>query len=507
MKKSMRLAQKYPRSSGVLLSVPMLHGPFGIGVMGAEAMEFIDFLGRCGFQAWQMLPLERIGEGFSPYSGVSAYAGEPLLIDPRMLLDMELVTREELRKRAEGTSEDHVDYELVEVRQEKLLRTAFSRLKDKPYAGFKPFWLKDYTLYMALKKHFGDKPWFQWPDIDLRCREANALAKAEAQLKEEIEYHHFVQWVFHEQWHKLKGYAAEHGISIIGDMPFYVSEDSVEVWSRRELFDADSEGNVPAMGGAPPDPFTPLGQSWSTPVYNWKLMKKDGYKWWISRVKASIKRYDIVRLDHFRGFESFWRIQSHLPDARGGKWVKGPGAPLFKALEKALGELPVIAEDLGDIGVEVEALLEKTGFRGMRVLQFGFMGDDLHLLHNITENCVAYTGTHDNTTLLACMFELRPEEREKALFYIGFEGDWTQGGPDSAINRAWIRALFMSGASLVVIPIQDMLGYGADTRTNIPGKPKGNWRFRIREEALKQIDNEFYMDLNQAYGRTTLRES
>ena len=495
----MKPKYKYPRSSGVLLSVTMLSGPFGIGVLGEEAFEFIDFLSRAGFHAWQVLPVEQTSESFSPYKCVSAYAGEPMLIDPRMLLEMKLITDEELAERSRGMNADFVDYEIVLEKQMALLRAAFSRLpnKNKPYSGYDPFWLDDYALYMALKGRFGNDPWYEWPDKALRSHNAQAVKKAREELSEEIEFNKFVQWLFDKQWHRLKDYATERGVSIIGDMPIYVSEDSVEVWGRRKLFDADTEGNFLEVGGAPPDYFNPDGQNWGNPVYNWKLMQKEGYKWWVKRLKTTIERYDLLRLDHFRGFESYWSIPSDAESAREGKWVKGPGLPLFEALKEALGDLPVIAEDLGDIDEAVVNLLKDTGFRGMRVLQFGFMGDELHLPHNYTEYCVVYTGTHDNTPLLAWIFELAPEDRERALFYIGFDGDWTVGGPNCAINTAWIRTLFASPASLVVIPAQDLLGYGADTRTNIPGTPTGNWRFRLQKGAIDDIDAGYYAVLNK----------
>ena len=497
----MHSVKKYSRSSGVLLPVTMLHGPFGIGVLGAEAMELIDFLGRAGFRAWQVLPLENTGGCFSPYKCISAFAGEPILIDPRMLADMGLVTGEELSGRASGVSLDRVDYTLVRRKQTELLETAFSRLQGKPYAGFEPFWLDDYALYMAIKHSFGGVPWYEWPDRNLRRHDPGALEAVKAKLGREIEFYKFVQWLFFEQWEKLKGYAAEHGVSIIGDMPIYVSEDSVEVWSRRELFDADEDGNFLAVGGCPPDYFNPDGQLWGNPVYNWSLMKKEGYQWWLLRLKAAAERYDLVRLDHFRGFESYWRIPAGAKTAREGKWAKGPGMKLFRAIEAELGRLPVIAEDLGDIDKKVEDLLKETDFRGMRVLQFAFLDDDYHLPHSFTQYSVAYTGTHDNTTFLAWLFELDPPVREQALEYINFKGDWTAGGPNCPVIEAWVRALYVSGASLVVLPIQDLLGYGGDTRTNIPGSPDGNWRFRIRGDALGKIDAEFYASLCQAYYR------
>ena len=488
---------KYPRSAGVLMPVTMLHGPFGIGVLGAEAFEFVDFLSAAGFHAWQVLPVEHTGLSFSPYKCISAFAGEPMLIDPRMLLDMGLIKTEELAERAAGVSKESIDYELVRKKQMQLLRTAFSRLAGNPHSGFSPFWLSSYSLYMALKRRFDETPWYEWPDAGLRSHDADAIKAAKEELREEISFHKFVQWLFHNQWNSLKEYANERDISIIGDMPFYVSDDSVEVWSERKLFDADPDGRFPAVSGAPPDYFSPNGQHWGNPIYNWKLMKTNGYRWWLRRVAAAIARYDFVRIDHFRGFDSYWQIPFDAPDARSGTWVKGPGTALIRAIEKSLGsaDLPLIAEDLGDTHGDVDKLLRDSGLRGMRVLQFGFLGDEKHLPHNIDENCVAYTGTHDNTTMLAWLLELAPEDRARALFYIGFDGDWTRGGPDNAVIKAWIRVLFATGASLAIVPIQDLLGYGADTRTNTPGTPAGNWRFRVRKEALAQIDAKYYAEL------------
>jgi len=497
----MQSIKKYSRSAGVLLPMTMLHGPYGIGVIGAEAFEFIDFLHDAGFRAWQVLPLENTGVCYSPYKCISAFAGEPMLIDPRMLLEMGLITPEELYERAEGMSENYVDYDLVRKKQWDLLWAAHARLEGKPYSGYKPFWLNDYALYMAIKHHFGDIPWFEWPDKGLRSHDKKSLLAIIKELDDQIEFYKFVQWLFNEQWVKLKEYAGEHGISIIGDMPIYVSADSVDVWCRRDLFDADEDGNFLAVGGCPPDYFNPEGQLWGNPVYNWKLMKEEGYDWWIKRLKTSIERYDLVRLDHFRGFAGYWRIPATSSTARVGKWTKGPGMQLFQAMKNALGQLPVIAEDLGYIDNNVESLMKKTDFRGMRVLQFAFFDDDYHLPHNFTQYSVAYTGTHDNNTFLAWIYELDPEARQRVLDYIGFEGDWTVGGSNCTINKAWIRALYMSGASLVVIPIQDMLGYGADTRTNIPGTPEGNWRFRISSGALSQIDAGFYAALCKTFYR------
>ena len=490
--------RKYPRSSGVLLPITALHGPFGIGVLGAEAMEFIDFLSGAGFHIWQILPAEHTSACFSPYKCVSAFAGEPMLIDPRMLLEMRLITKRELTDRANEPETGQIDYEIIREKQWIILRLAFSRLIGKPYADFKPSWLDSYALFMALKRRYGDDPWYEWPDKGERSHGVKSLRAAKEELAEEIEFNKFVQWLFDIQWRKIKDYAAKRGVSIFGDLPIYVSEDSVEVWNRRRLFDADADGNFRATGGAPPDYFTPDGQHWGNPIYNWPLMEKDNFKWWAARIKAAVERYDIIRLDHFRGFEGYWSIPAGAETAREGKWEKGPGLPLFKAIEEKLGKLPVIAEDLGEIDEDVEALLKETGFRGMRVLQFGFSEDDLHMPHSYTEDCIAYTGTHDNTTLFAWIFDMDPEDRERVLFYTGFGGDWTSGGPNCEINKSLIRSVFTSAASIAIVPIQDMLGYGMDTRTNTPGTPEGNWRFRIRDGALGLIDSGFYAELNKA---------
>ena len=497
------LSRKYPRSSGILMPVTSLHGPYGIGVLGFEAREFIDFLCDAGFHAWQILPVEHAGMCNSPYKCVSAFAGEPMLIDPRMLLEMGLINEDELYERRNEVSDLFVDYDIVRHKQWQLLRTAFSRAADVDYKNFNPFWLDEYALYVSIMLQNDNKPWFDWSDDGLRAHDKEAVKKFRQEHNDELEFHRFVQWVFDKQWSSLREYAKERGVSLIGDMPIYVSENSVDVWSRRELFDADANGNFAAIGGVPPDYFTPDGQCWGNPIYNWKLLEKENYKWWVDRLSAVLSRYDVVRLDHFRAFDSYWRIPGTSDTARNGKWVPGPGMSLFKALKKAFGDfsLTVIAEDLGIIDSDVEELLKETGLRGMRVLQFGFLGDPVHLPHNFPEESVAYTGTHDNTTLLAWIFALDAEDRKKALFYSGFEGDWYIGGPNCEVVKSWMRTLFMTSSSLAIVPIQDLLGYGGDTRIKTPGVPSGNWRFRIREGVLRDIDISFYRDLHKSYER------
>jgi len=500
----MELRRKFPRSSGVLMAIPALHGPFGIGVMGVEAMEFIDFLHNSQFHAWQILPIEQASMWCgSPYNCLSAFAGEPMLIDPRALHEMGLVTDDELYERMEGMSDESIEYENVREKQQKLLRAAFSRRADDTYKEFNPFWLDEYALFISIKQHNNYQAWYQWEDAGLRSHDKHTLKDYKQKLSEEIEYYKFVQWLFDKQWKKLRSYAAEKEVSFIGDMPIYLSDDSAEVWSRRELFGADENGKFDAIGGVPPDYFAPDGQRWGNPIYNWKLMKKENYAWWVSRLRAALERYDVVRLDHFRGFESYWRIPGDSVTAKKGKWAKGPGMQLINTLEKSLGDLSlsVIAEDLGIIDNNVEKLIKDSGFRCMRVLQFGFGGDGVHLPHNIPEESTAYTGTHDNTTFLGWLFDIGHEEREKALFYTGFNGDWTIGGPNCPVMKSWLHTLFMTPASIAIIPIQDMLGYGADTRTNTPGTDSGNWRFRIREGVLNEIDIGFYSELHKTYQR------
>ena len=500
----MSVNRNYPRTSAVLLPLPALNGPFGIGVMGVEAEGFVDFLAEAGFHAWQVLPIEQASMWCgSPYNCLSAFAGEPMLIDPRDLLEMGLITEDELQERMDGMSDSTIDYEFVRNKQLELLRKAFARQSDDEYKKFDPFWLDEYALFISLKLHHNSQAWYAWPEEGQRSHDKATLKICKEELRDEIEFHKFVQWLFNKQWKKLREYAKKQGISFIGDMPIYVSDDSAEVWSRRDLFDADENGNFAAIGGVPPDYFTPDGQRWGNPIYNWKRMKEEKYKWWINRLKGALARYDVVRLDHFRGFESYWRIPGDAKTARKGKWVKGPGMSLFKALDKALGDLSfsVIAEDLGIIDAKVDKMITDSGFRCMRVIQFGFGEDGVHLPHNFPEGSTAYTGTHDNTTFLAWLFDSDPEMRENALFYTGFEGDWTIGGPNCPVMKSWMRTLFMSPSSIVVAPIQDLLGYGADTRINAPGTDSGNWRFRIREGVLDEIDTAYYADLHKAFQR------
>ena len=484
------------RSAGVLLPITMLFGPMGIGVMGREAIQWIDMLKGMGIHGWQILPAEHTDESYSPYKCVSAFAGSPLLIDLRMLRDEGLLTPQDIEERTTGLSDYTVDYEEIERRQISALEKAYDKLAGDysgsgKYTDANEYWLEDYALYMVLRENYSGKPWYEWPDKGLRDYEKDAVDKAREENAERIGFYKFVQSIFKIQWELLKSYAEDNGVSIIGDMPMYVSEDSADVWSLRGQFKTDGAGNLSAVAGVPPDYFASDGQRWGNPLYNWQAMEKDGYSWWTKRMRASMSRYDVIRMDHFRGFESYYSIPAESETARNGSWIKGPGAGFFKAVEESIGNLPVFAEDLGDVGTEVAELLKDTGYMGMRVLQFGFLGDGCHLPHRYDSDTVAYTGTHDNTTLLAWMYEMDEQTRDRALFYCGYEGQWSKGGANSGIFLSWLRLLYLSRAKLVIAPIQDFLGYGSDTRINIPGTPRGNWRVRITKQALSEIDVEY----------------
>ena len=495
------------RSAAVLLPISSLYGEFGIGVLGAEAVDFLDFLDRCGFRGWQILPVEHPDESFSPYKSVSAFAGNPLLIDPRRLLEMGLISAQELDARAEGLSPFSVDYHEVSERQTVVLKLAYSRLQGElleTCEAFEPSWLANYALYMALREDQGGRPWFEWEDTGLRRCETKAVEAARVRLSRQVGYYRFTQWLFYEQWQALRNAASERGISIIGDMPMYISEDSADVWAERGIFEVDDAGELSAVAGVPPDYYAQDGQRWGNPLYNWEQMSRDNYAWWVRRMRESIARYDLVRIDHFRAFQSYYAIPADSLSARDGQWLPGPGIAPFRAMEKALGELPVFAEDLGLIDKAVYELRDSLGFIGMRVLQFGFLGEDGgHLPHQYTENIAAYTGTHDNTTLLACFYDMDDANRDYALRYCGFDGDWTVGGPGAPLFEAWFRMMLASRAALVVTPIQDMLCFGADTRTNVPGTATGNWRFRVTRDSILELDTGHVRELLELFDRTS----
>ncbi|MGC9950353.1 MAG: 4-alpha-glucanotransferase [Bryobacteraceae bacterium] len=487
----------FPRSSGILLHPTSLPGRFGIGDLGPEAYRFVDFLAAAGQRIWQVLPLGPTGYGDSPYQLFSAFAGNPLLISIDQLAEERWLTGEELAA-APVFPADEVDYGRVIRCKLPLLRAAYARFKTSwknrdDFGDFRSLcdaWLGDYTLFMAVKAaHGGESVWSRW-EPDIAAREPEALKAWRARLADEIAALEFEQYMFFRQWRSLHNYARERGIRIMGDLPIYVAHDSADVWANPNLFQLDPAGEPAVMSGVPPDYFSATGQLWGNPIYRWERMAETGFRWWIDRVHAALAQLDLIRLDHFRGLEAYWEVPAGETTARNGRWVKGPGAALFEALQRALGELPIVAENLGVITPEVEAIRTQFGFPGMAILQFAF-GQDPQAPdfkpHNYPRDRVAYTGTHDNDTTVGWWSstgagdstrtaeDIR-EEREFTRKYLATDG--------REIHWVFIRALMASVASTVLFPLQDVLGLGREARMNTPAVPSGNWRWRYRAEML-----------------------
>lgn len=505
------------RGGGVLMHIASLPGPFGIGVFGEEAVTFAKQLHNQGMKYWQVLPFSYPGMGNSPYQSFSAFAGNWLFIDPRMLMKMGLLTSDEVVGFEYKENKWRINYDFLRGDRERMLKLAYTRandeLKDKVRAFAKENkWADDVALYLAIKLNNYRQAWWQWQDEGLRNYKEESLKKV--RVTDDYLYQVFVQYLFSINWADIKSRINAEGIEIIGDMPIYVAQDSSDVWAAREFFKMAPEGTTDKNGnpiifskaaGVPPDYFSEDGQLWGNPIYDWPKHKADGYKWWMNRIAENLKLYDYVRIDHFRAFSSYWEVESTAKTARVGEWVPGPGMDFFKVFNKKFGDSSrLIAEDLGEKTPDLEAFMEECGLPGMRVMEFGFNPgeDSSYLPHNYDENCVAYTGTHDNNTLLGWLWEAQPWERDECLKYCGFTGDnWGEGGTRSASCRAVIKTLWMSHANTVIIPIQDMLGYGADTRMNTPGTVNGNWDKRFSNEDLSSIDNDWYKELNRLYRR------
>ena len=491
------------RESGILMPVSSLPGPYGIGCFGAEALKFVDFLAAAGQHIWQLLPLSPTGYGDSPYQSCSAFAGNPYFIDLDALKADGLLTAAQLKAEPWGTDPLSVDYGTLYTSRYKVLRAAYAAWREK-YAGrfgcahyypddYYAFtltnesWLNDYALYMALKTANGMKSWAEWPR-EYRLRDAGALAEFAAGQEEEIGFWKFLQYEFAVQWKKVKDYANEKGIKILGDIPIYVSADSVDAWVGGELFELDAQGGFARVAGCPPDYFSADGQLWGNPLYNWPYHKQTGYAWWVRRVRHALGIYDLLRIDHFRGFDTYWAIPAGSPTARTGKWENGPGMDLFRALEAALGKLPIIAEDLGDLVPSVRKLLADSTFPGMKVLQFAFGGgDNEYLPHNHVKNSVVYPGTHDNTTLTDWWVNTAPaKEKANAAAYLHLTPCKPTAKEVAAVRTdaariALLRAALGSVADRAIIPMADWLGLGAEAHLNTPGKLGGNWAWRAAE--------------------------
>jgi 4-alpha-glucanotransferase len=461
-----------------------------MGDMGIEAYRFIDFLVESDQQYWQVLPLGPTGYGNSPYSCYSAMAGNPLLINPELLRDNELLADEDFANLPEFPL-DYVDFERAIAVKVPLLKKACENFKakassvqQKEFSGFcesKENWLEDYALFMALKDHFGGVSWNNW-EPEIARREPESLEKWRQQLNTEIYYYKYVQFEFFRQWTELKRYANLRDIKIIGDIPIYVAHDSADVWSHREIFCLDEASGEPAlMAGVPPDYFSSTGQLWGNPVYNWEKLQANNFEWWVERFEAIFAYVDVTRIDHFRGFDAYWAVKRGQETAMYGEWIKAPGTALLDLINQKFGDLPIIAEDLGVITPEVEALRDRYEFPGMKILQFAFGAGpgDPFLPFNYDRNCVVYTGTHDNDTTVGWFNQLSNYERDEVLRYFGCIDP--QGIHWSLIRMGWI-----SIANMAIVPYQDLLGLDTDARMNFPGKPEGNWGWRYRPEALNR---------------------
>ncbi len=496
------------RSSGIVLHPTSLPGPYGIGDLGSEARRFVDYLASGGQSLWQILPLGPTGFGDSPYQCFSALAGNPLLID------LEAISRGVLA--APDFCQDRVDFERVIPWKMAALESAAREFREGASATrrrrFEEFneenaqWLDDFALFMALKGRDPARVWSQW-DEDIRVRDPQALKRWRAQLNEPVATQKFLQYAFFSQWKELRSYAAERGVRIMGDLPIYVAHDSVDVWVNPQYFQLDDKGEPSAVAGVPPDYFSATGQLWGNPLYAWDALARDDYGWWVTRFRAVLNLVDLVRLDHFRGFEAYWEIPAGAATAEDGRWVKGPGSDMFQIVQCALGKLPLVAENLGVITPEVEALRARFGFPGMSILQFAFGTDPQapgFRPHNYARETVAYTGTHDNDTTVGWWSsrgygestrnaeDIRAE-RDYARRYLNTEG--------SRIHWAFIRALMASVADTVLIPLQDVLGLGSEARMNQPATLSGNWRWRCRQEMTTPETAKELRSLAELYER------
>lgn len=489
------------RSSGILMHITSLPSPYGIGTFGKEAYEFVDFLVKAGQKYWQLLPIGTTSFGDSPYQSFSAFAGNPYFIDFEILTTEGLLTKNDYENMNFGDDLEKVDYEKIFLNKFSVLKRAFEGAKGKYKEEIGYFrseneaWIEDYALYMAIKTKFDLVSWQMW-DEDIKLRKENTLEKYRLELKEEIDYWVFLQFLFFKQYFKLKKYANDNGIKIIGDIPIYVAEDSADTWANSEIFLLDEEKRPTVVSGCPPDAFSATGQLWGNPIYNWELLDKQGYKWWIERIKASNKLYDVTRIDHFRGFESYWEIPYGDENAINGRWVKGPGIKLFNAVKSSLGDINIIAEDLGFLTQEVIDFRIATGYPGMKVLQFAFdtREESDYLPHNYDKNCVVYTGTHDNETVDGWLKNTKKSDVDFAIRYLKLNHE-------EGYNWGFIRAALSSVGNLAIAQMQDYLGLGDEGRMNIPSTLGGNWQWRIKKEALTVKLAEKICEVTKLYGR------
>lgn len=491
------------RQQGILMPISSIPSAYGIGTFGKESYCFVDFLHSAGQSLWQILPLGPTGYGDSPYQSFSTFAGNPYFIDLELLIEAGYLTEEECEVCDWGGSAEYIDYEKIYKSRFVVLRKAYERgfkavKKSAEYVAFmeeNAYWLEDYALYMAVKDSFDGVCFMEW-DEDIRMRRKSALSRYKKQLAKEIHFYEFQQYLFWMQWSALKQYANEKGIQIVGDIPIYVAFDSADTWSNPKLFQMDEKGYPTGVAGCPPDYFSKTGQLWGNPLYDWEYHKSTEYEWWMKRFAHCYKLYDVVRIDHFRGFDEYWCVPYGDATAEGGRWVKGPGYDLFKTMNKKLGKKRVIAEDLGFMTDSVRRLVKRTGFPNMKILQFAFeaSGESEYLPHRYDKNCVVYTGTHDNDTMAGFMKQM-PEKD------IRFMKKYLHCKEDKKLCREIIRAAVASVADIVIIPMQDWLELDNAARMNVPSTLGENWKWRMKADALTDKLAKRIHKMTKLYGR------
>lgn len=489
------------RKGGVLLPVSSIPSKYGIGTFSKQAYEFVDFLERAGQSFWQILPLGPTGYGDSPYQSFSTFAGNPYYIDLEELIKKGWLTKEECDACDFGSDDGYVDYEKIYLSRFRILKIAYERSnikEDKEFGEFKEdnaAWLEDYALYMAVKNSFHGISWIEWEE-DIRLRKPEAMKAYKEKFADEIEFYQFQQFVFAVQWLALKAYVNKKKISIIGDIPIYVAFDSADTWANPELFQLDESCTPTGVAGCPPDSFSATGQLWGNPLYKWEYHKETGYEWWMQRISYCYRLYDVVRIDHFRGFDEYYFIPYGDTTAEFGHWEKGPGYDIFKVMKEKIGKKPVIAEDLGFLTPSVISLVKKTGYPGMKILQFAFDSreESDYLPHNYSNNSVVYTGTHDNDTTMGWYGSLNRQDKAFAKRYLNIKAK-------KEIYWEFIRAALSSVADTAIIPVQDYLGLGSEARVNMPSTLGNNWKWRLRDGQLDDSLAERIREITKLYGR------
>lgn len=490
----------YKRSSGILMHITSLYNKDGIGTLGRESYEFVDFLINSGQKYWQILPLGPTGYGDSPYQSLSCYAGNPLLIDLDMFVNDNLLNKQDIEKKYIAVN-GKIDFDRIKLSKYKLLKKAFGNVNKLYSNEINKFslenkdWLEDYSLFMAIKDCYNGLPLKEWP-IEIKNKNSDKLKSLMSNINYDIKFYEFVQYVFFKQWFKLKTYANQNGIEIIGDIPIYVSEDSSDIWANPELFLLDRNNNPEVVSGCPPDSFSPTGQLWGNPIYDWDKMEKNNFKWWVNRIKYNNKIFDVIRIDHFRGFESYWSVKADELTAENGNWEKGPNFKLFQVIKKELGEIKIIAEDLGFLTKEVIELKNKTGYPGMKILEFAFDSKEEsdYLPHNYEINCFVYTGTHDNNTVMGWIKSANNLDVQKSIKYLKLT-------KEEGYNWGFIRGAWSSVAIVAIAQMQDFLGLDEESRMNIPSTVGGNWDWQIKENCLTKELTLKILNITNLYGR------